>query len=286
MHEAPIPTLVGMSWPGLLLSFMGSVAMGFALGRLLPIRSKSSRPTPSTPSTSWVERHHRLRDNIGIAHQHHNVRAQRSHVQHRTLQMHLSPHFMFNALSSVQWLWSEGKHEEAVQTFGSFIRLWQKHWTEDSDSMQSLNDELASLEEYVHLEAARKGMTIAWDVERGSDVPEDVMVPSLIFQPAVENALWHGFSESVPSPCLQIHVELMPRRNNRDWMCIRVRDNGRGLSSSTPSPQNSKRTSMGLHISRDRLRALDSRAALVVEPGVPPWSTETRMEMPVSRRGK
>ena len=80
-------------------------ALGVYLDRQQASRRASNKAPPSpVPSPSWVERHQRLRDQGQLAERHLQVRGARTAVKRQTLQLHLSPHFMFNALSSVQWL--------------------------------------------------------------------------------------------------------------------------------------------------------------------------------------
>ena len=112
-----------------------------------------------------------------------------------TLQLHLSPHFMFNALSSVQWKLQDGQVRQAQLLFQSFVELWQHHWNETEASMHSLHEEVKSLNQYVILECWRIDTSIQWHVDIQDEALWSHQVPSLLFQPAIENAIWHGFPD-------------------------------------------------------------------------------------------
>ena len=116
------------------------------------------------PQDAWMERHQRLRDPSQLAQRRHDVRHTRHEVQQQTLQLHLSPHFMFNALSSVQWLWSEHKRDRAARLFSNFVTLWRHHWRSHEASTHTLQEELESLQAYLTLEVQRLGRAVAMEV--------------------------------------------------------------------------------------------------------------------------
>lgn len=92
----------GMTWPWWVLGFAVGTGLGFGLGLASKKRPPSTPASLRSSSPSWLERHQRLKDSAGIAAKNMDVHNQRERTKHQTLQMQLSPHFMFNALSSVQ----------------------------------------------------------------------------------------------------------------------------------------------------------------------------------------
>lgn len=269
-----------MTWPWWVLGFAVGTGLGYGLGRASKRRRPSVPELPRSPSLSWLERHQRLKDSAGIAAKNMDVHDQRERTKHQTLQMQLSPHFMFNALSSVQWLWADSKHDQARDCFASFVHLWRKHWTDAASSSHSLRKELASLEEYVHLESSRRGTSVAWRVNIIGQVNLDTEVPALLFQPALENALWHGFAEMPANPTLEITVQTLNSTRRDPWISVHVHDNGVGLPHSTSTSTRKRSASMGLAITRDRLHALHPHASVQVARATPPWSTETTFTLP------
>ncbi|MEC7694035.1 MAG: histidine kinase, partial [Bacteroidota bacterium] len=140
-----------------LLTIVLTTVLCGALGMWCGQRWTPRRPErlSATPPDAWMERHQRLRDQSKLAQRRHDLRHTRNEVQQQTLQLHLSPHFMFNALSSVQWLWSEHKRDRAARLFSNFVTLWRHHWRSQEASTHTLQEELASLQAYLTLEAQR-----------------------------------------------------------------------------------------------------------------------------------
>ncbi len=268
----------------MVLGSLAAWAAGFAWGRSA-FRQEILEPRPSerqSENASWMERHQRLRENVGLASRNQHLLSRRQQIDQQTLQLQLSPHFMFNALSSVQWLWTDGKHEAARDTFACFVRLWQRHWTDAPAQMHSLRDEIASLEEYVHLEASRRGLPVQWSVETSSGISWDALVPTLLFQPALENALWHGFAEAPDSPSLCLSIEHTPHTGAEPWVRIRVLDNGVGLSATTEGSTFHSSVSRGNEITSKRLQALHPESFFEIAEAPKPWSTEARFVLPLT----
>ena len=127
-----------------LLTIVLTAALFGALGMWWGQRWTPPRPgrVSNSPHDAWMERHQRLRDQYQLAQRRHDVRHTRHEVQQQTLQLHLSPHFMFNALSSVQWLWSDHKRDRAARLFSNFVTLWRHHWRSHEASTHTLQEEL------------------------------------------------------------------------------------------------------------------------------------------------
>ncbi|MAB73760.1 MAG: hypothetical protein CMC99_02295 [Flavobacteriales bacterium] len=236
----------------------------------------------ATPPDAWMERHQRLRDQSKLAQRRHDLRHTRNEVQQQTLQLHLSPHFMFNALSSVQWLWSEHKRDRAAQLFSNFVTLWRHHWRSQEASTHTLQEELTSLQAYSTLEAQRLGRAVALEVRVDPSVSRDGRLPALLLQPAMENALWHGLDASVLHPRLELAIS--PQKGRANWVTIVLRDNGVGLSrssSTTSTDAPSDHVSMGTEITSMRLREVHPEARFDLREARAPWSTEVVISLPL-----
>lgn len=124
-------------------------------------------------------------------------------AQMRALRYQVNPHFLFNTLNSVASLIEEGSSERAsrmVLSLSTFLRTTLKL---DPIQRVRLADELALQEEYLEIERERFNdrMTLDIDVRDGAD---EVMVPSLILQPLVENAMKHGVNTTAGSVSITI----------------------------------------------------------------------------------
>ena len=254
-----------------------SFVAGWVLTRWWLHRSAPSAPT-STPSASvpeWLERHQLLHMQSRLTAQHQHVQANREDVERKRLHLHLSPHFMFNALTSVHWLAAEGRWKEALHTFVAFKGLWHKHWNVQESPVHSLQDELETLESCVVLESTRLGKAVTFTHRMHPAIPANAMIPALLLQPALENALWHGFDDSVHAP--RVRLEATPMREKEGWLVLTLLDNGVGLDQGTESG-----ASEGLQLVREKVLTMAKNANVVVRGAASPWSTMARVTLPLA----
>lgn len=208
--------------------------------------------------------------------------AQRHEVQRQTLHLHLSPHFMFNALSSVQWQAAQGKWANAQSTLASFTHLWNKHWSVHQQPFHSLQEELESMGQCVALESVRLDRPVDWQLKVSEAVFTEGQLPALLLQPALENAMWHGLAHSEGAP--KLLIEVLPLN---DWPCgveIRLLDNGVGLPSQhvVPTPSRHGSASVGLDLVRQKLTMAHPEASFHLSPATPPWTTAAVFKLPLS----
>ena len=280
-----------MTWTVTLAIWCVTGACGFALGRRMAARLPSPDSVQgSSQAPAWLERHQRLHTHASIAVKRQSIDGTRQVVRKETLKLHLSPHFMFNALSSVQWLWGEGRIDEAKHVFPSFVQLWKAHWREEGTRTHSLGDEFDTLEQYVKLEEVRLGRVVRWEVLCDNRTWLDTPIPSLLLQPAIENAIWHGFGGHEGPHAIVIEVSKSLATRAQDWLDIAIRDNGKGLPSDADLATNPmdtrgidkvKHASVGLDVTRNRLLEHHGDANIVIRRAAPPWSTEVVLSLPV-----
>ncbi len=150
----------------------------------------------------------------------------------QALGLQMNPHFLFNALNSVQALSYGGKHEK-VNSFISHLSSLIRNMLNDSDRpLITLGSELENLERYVEMERIRfenRPFTFELSIDQTLDV-EQVMIPPLLLQPIVENAIWHGLLKKEGARSLE--VECSQQSNGFKLV---VRDNGAGYETSEPN---------------------------------------------------
>ena len=137
-------------------------------------------------------------------------------AQMRALRYQVNPHFLFNTLNSIAGLIEEGSATQAermVLSLSTFLRT-----TLALDPMHDvpLADEIALQAEYLEIERERFSDRMAFSI----DMPKDVrgaLVPSLILQPLVENAIKHGVGVSLAHTRIRISAR---RRDGRLWLAV------------------------------------------------------------------
>jgi two-component system, LytTR family, sensor kinase len=122
------------------------------------------------------------------------VREEALSAQMRALRYQVNPHFLFNTLNSIAGLIEEGSATRAERMVLSLSTFLRTTLTLDPLHDVPLAEELALQEEYLEIEHQRFSDRMTFDI----DIPEDVsgaLVPSLILQPLIENAVKHGVGQ-------------------------------------------------------------------------------------------
>ena len=134
----------------------------------------------------------------------------------------INPHFLFNTLASISSL-IRTKPDTARMLITKLSALLRR-LMRSTDQFISLREELASIDEYLDIEVVRFGPQLRVEKQIGPDTL-DLIVPSMLLQPIVENSIKHGLSRKVGGGRITIRTE---RRHGR--ACIEVKDDGLGMT--------------------------------------------------------
>ena len=196
-----------------------------------------------------------------------------SQAQLQALKMQLHPHFLFNALHSISALVHSDPDaaDKMIARLGDFLRL-----TLDSAAAQevSLRQELEFLNCYLDIERTRFRDRLTTQIEADPQVL-DCVVPNLILQPIVENAIRHGVSQRAAHG----HVEVRASRAGQA-LRLEVRDNGRGLPEGAEASR-AKQGGVGLANTRARLQQLYGGAYRFDITNAPAGGAVVTLELPL-----
>jgi LytS/YehU family sensor histidine kinase len=176
------------------------------------------------------------------------------------LRTQMNPHFIFNALNSVQNYIISNNAQEAVRFLSKFAKLMRMILNNSMVQMVTLSDELQSLSLYLDLERARFGNKFSYSIDVSDEVEEDIVsVPPMLIQPFIENAIIHGLMHKTDGEGL---ITVSISENDRDSLVCRITDNGIGRKAAAEVEKNvgRKHKSVGMQLTRDRLRDLNSEA--------------------------
>jgi LytS/YehU family sensor histidine kinase len=183
-------------------------------------------------------------------------------AQLKMLRYQLNPHFLFNTLNAISTLILDGANRTAnlaVSRLSDFLR-----YTLDNDPMKrvSLDVELRALALYLEIEKVRFGerLVVLEDVEPNARA---ALVPSLILQPLIENAIKYAISPSEEGGTLRISAKV-----HGDILFLQVADNGPGL----PPGDRARKSSGGVGLSNTRARLQQfygDRQAFTLAPNEP-----------------
>jgi two-component system LytT family sensor kinase len=186
------------------------------------------------------------------------------------LKSQINPHFLFNTLTSISSLIRS--QPDTARTLIIKLAAMLRRLLHSHQQFVTLSDELASIDEYLDIEIIRFGPKLQVRREIAPDTRE-VIVPSMILQPLVENSIKHGFARKVGPGVITIRSR---RENGR--AVIEVEDDGMGfVLARLDEPMAS---GIGLANVRERLAVIygdQQRFSLTSEPG---RGTTARIEVP------
>lgn len=156
-----------------------------------------------------------------------NFNIQMAKLRSEMLSNQMSPHFIFNVMSSIQVYIAKNDIDASVRYLGKFAKLMRRVLEGAREEEASLEDELELVTEYVELESIRGNAPIHFDVQLDAELELELLrVPTMVLQPVVENAIRHGFRGMIErTPELVLAV-----RQVEGGLEITVRDNGLGFS--------------------------------------------------------
>jgi signal transduction histidine kinase len=203
-----------------------------------------------------------------------NLERRLVEAQLQSLRAQLHPHFLFNALNTIS-AFTETAPQRARRMMERLAQLLRASLRYTSESMVTLGQELAFLEDYLAIESARFEGRITVSVQAADNLLA-LRVPGFLLQPLVENAIRHGVAKRVAGG----HVEVSAWHEGQT-LWIRVRDNGAGLPDQWQFPRDA---GIGLRNIASRLEHLYGRTNLLqIGPAIPE-GVEANVEVPLEHQ--
>ncbi len=154
----------------------------------------------------------------------HRIQEQLIHSQLTALKAQMNPHFMFNALNSIQDFVISKDVRNSNLYLTKFSTLMRKVLDASGQNQVRLSDEIDMLRLYLDLEQLRFGAEMTYTIECAADVDADgIFLPSMIIQPFVENAIKHGLLHKKGEKRLEIRFKVI----DNELVC-NILDNGVG----------------------------------------------------------
>jgi signal transduction histidine kinase len=203
------------------------------------------------------------------------LRLQTSRSELKALRAQINPHFLFNALNAIASLihTDPARADEAVEQLAEVFRYTLRR----SDSEWApLDQELTFARAYLDVEQARFGQRLSCTID-SDHLPPPPLVPSMLLQTLIENAIKHGVSQTRGAGRIEVLV-----RTTAAEVVVEVRDNGPGPGASPALPRDG--TGFGLRSVRERLAGhFGDRAHLSLTRDETGTTTIARIVMPVVR---
>ncbi len=208
-------------------------------------------------------------------------------LEQKALQSMMNPHFIFNALGSIQNYLLQNKPGEAGLYLSQFARLIRQNISGIHSAMISLEEEIDRLKNYLDLERLRMENKFEYEFHLDENVEEDaVQIPTMIIQPFVENAILHGISALDKDGLIDISFIMHSEKTIK----IIIEDNGIGIRQSRIYASNNEpHLHMSMEMTRKRIEILGRKFKVQtsleisdVSPGSHNPGTRIAIVLPVS----
>lgn len=177
--------------------------------------------------------------------------------EHTAFRAQVNPHFLFNALNSIQYFLVGHDTESANRYLSRFARLMRMALENSRTALISLKSELECIELYMNLEQLRFGERLRYRVEVEDEIEEEeLQVPPMILQPYVENAIWHGLLPRDSGGSVVVAVN----QHGEGSIILTISDDGIGRKEAKERKQsggeNERHRSSGMKMIEERLDLL------------------------------
>jgi len=176
-------------------------------------------------------------------------------TEYRLLRSQMNPHFLFNALNSIQSFISENNSMQAETFLSKFARLMRYYLESSSKSAITLLEEIEGLQLNIELERLRMNNSFDFIIEIDENInASDVEIAPMLAQPFVENAIKHGLRTKKDPGLLKLSYKL-----EKNYIRCSIEDNGIGRQAAAGKPKNGSHDSKGIEITRKRLMHLHGK---------------------------
>lgn len=178
--------------------------------------------------------------------------------EQQALRAQMNPHFIFNAISSIQKYILKKDKQEAYDYLAKFAKLIRIVLNNSQQKELLLQQELEMIKLYIELEQLRFSNSFAFNLTVQEEINEiEIAVPAMLIQPYVENAIWHGLMnlpagkaglENERKGVLKVDIS-----QTKDVLKICIEDNGIGRDKAKQYKREDKHRSVGMALTEQRL---------------------------------
>lgn len=173
-------------------------------------------------------------------------------LEQQTLNANMNRHFVFNALNSIQYYLNKEDKKSANRYLSRFAKLIRKNLDSSQSKQTTLNEEIERMILYMELEQMRFAhkFEFSFHVDKGINTRE-ISIPSMLFQPYLENSIWHGILPMESKGQIDVSIKLIDQGN----LSIQIFDNGIGIDTSMKLKDEKPKDhiSVGMEITKSRL---------------------------------
>ena len=182
-------------------------------------------------------------------------------LEQQALQAMMNPHFVFNVMNSIQHYINTKDTSSANKILTGFARLIRKNLDICTKSYISIEEEIAYLTLYLSLEKKRFGEKFNYTISIADDIDQDeTMIPSMILQPYIENAIWHGLMPKEEGGKIDILIDHL----EPGVLLIQIIDDGIGIENSLNIKKDTHE-SKGMSLTQERINLINQIEAYPIQ---------------------
>jgi hypothetical protein len=167
------------------------------------------------------------------------------------LRAQMNPHFIFNAIGSIQHYILQNDTEQSCDYLSKFSVLIRNILNNSRQEYIFLQQEISTLQLYIELEQIRFTEPFKFIIEIDEQLDMDMDIPTMLIQPYIENSIWHGLMPRKTGGILQLLFKKLD-----DTLLVVIRDNGVGRK--PVDPVNKTHISKGMSLTEQRIEALEA----------------------------
>lgn len=183
-------------------------------------------------------------------------RLKKGLTEQRLLRTQMNPHFFFHALGTIQqYILQEKDPKDSLSYLAKFTRLMRNTLESSQTEFIPLTTEIESLENYLQLQQLRYNFSFDYHIAIDQTLsPKQYVIPPMLLQPVVENAIEHGLVRKKDSGKLTLTFHQNPQQ-----LIVTVEDNGVGRDFPTKNPKSDHHTSLATQLIQERLVLLEKQ---------------------------
>ena len=183
-------------------------------------------------------------------------------LEQKALQLQMNPHFIFNVLNGIKALGNSDNKKELNKTISQFSILLRSVLNNSRVEEISLKEEIETLENYLSLEQKMSSKSFHFSIETNLNNidSEEILIPPMLLQPFVENAIKHGISKITSEGKIRILFNVKHR-----FLESTVIDNGIGVFQSQKENTSKNHKSVAVKITKERIENLSKSSAFSME---------------------
>ncbi|MGC1515017.1 MAG: histidine kinase, partial [Maribacter sp.] len=175
-------------------------------------------------------------------------------LEQKALQLQMNPHFIFNVLNGIKAM-ANDKPDKMNATINSFAVLLRETLQNSRKEYISLEQEVKALQHYIEVEQLMAPKPFIYTIDAKTEpCTEEILMPPMLIQPFVENAIRHGILKGDRPGALHITFN-----TNKEYLECSILDNGIGIFKSQNEKPKTDHQSMALQVTKERLESISGK---------------------------